>query len=376
MNRGDAVAATWVFRRRGRLVETAPQVACWARRGADRMFVATNRGLRPLFVETGDGADTYLEECLEVFAGDLTCCRLCHPDGEPCDKEALVPPFLGLVGELYGDRKQRPEARRPRAGIDRGVFADPSTRRVDAANQRPSASASLRPSPFVAQAWAKVRDRADELFPRTFSYESGGVTTTLPLFGDLIEAILRLVDSEGTDGASPEPVLRGLAPGTTGQRHVAKAHRRSPHQHSRHLVATAPHSGDGSTLRGSRDGGSLRGSPGVLFRALSDRVVRWSPPAALRELPTASPAVTERSTAATVATAASAATVATTETPRDNWASSPPASPWSSTSLWSSSRSPERSERRLTWALPTGRAERPRVSTVSLQPVLPTVEDV
>mmetsp|Transcript_31836 Transcript_31836/g.98326 ORF Transcript_31836/g.98326 Transcript_31836/m.98326 type:complete len:1483 (-) Transcript_31836:122-4570(-) len=316
----------------------AEVVACWARRGADRMFVATNRGLRPLFVDTGDGVDTYLEECLEVFAGDLTCCRLQHPDGEPCDKEALVPPFLGLIAELYRDRKQRPEA------------------------------------------WAKVRDRADELFPRTFSYESGGVTTTLPLFGDLIEAILRLVDSEGTDGASPEPVLRGLAPGTTGQRHVAKAHRRSPHQHSRHLVATAPHSGDGSTLRGSRDAGSLRGSPGVLFRALSDRVVRRSPPAALRELPTASPAVTERSTAATVATAASAATVATTETPRDNWASSPPASPWSSTSLWSSSRSPESktgsSERRLTWALPTGRAERPRVSTVSLQPVLPTVEDV
>ena len=51
-----------------------------------------------------------------------------------------------------------------------------------------------------------VSDRVDELFPRTFSYESGGAATTLPLFGDLVEAVTRLVDSESAGDAPPDLV--------------------------------------------------------------------------------------------------------------------------------------------------------------------------
>ena len=54
--------------------------------------------------------DAILLECLRVFQGDLTCCALGHPDGDECDFEALVPPALGLLGELYRDRHERPGA--------------------------------------------------------------------------------------------------------------------------------------------------------------------------------------------------------------------------------------------------------------------------
>ena len=54
--------------------------------------------------------DAILLECLRVFQGDLTCCSLGHPDGDECDFEALVPPALGLLGELYRDRHERPGA--------------------------------------------------------------------------------------------------------------------------------------------------------------------------------------------------------------------------------------------------------------------------
>ena len=71
-------------------------MSCWARNGTASMFVNTNEGLRPLATD-----DKVLLEALDVFGGDLTCCRLGHEDGRPCDREALVLPMLGLYGEIY-----------------------------------------------------------------------------------------------------------------------------------------------------------------------------------------------------------------------------------------------------------------------------------
>jgi len=157
----------------------AEVIACWARKGPDRMFVSTSgEGLRPLLDEDG-----VLDECLDVFGGDLTCCRLGHPCGTPCDREALAFPVLGLVAELYRDRRERPEA------------------------------------------WALISDRLDELFPRNFVYYDRTKTPpTLPLFGDLVAAAMATVDAaEDPDDVASESLrdaLRGLAPGTNCQRHV------------------------------------------------------------------------------------------------------------------------------------------------------------
>ena len=49
------------------------------------MYFSTDTGLKPLAMEDED-----LLEALDVFGGELTCCRLGHPNGEPCDREALM----------------------------------------------------------------------------------------------------------------------------------------------------------------------------------------------------------------------------------------------------------------------------------------------
>ena len=53
---------------------------------------------------TGESGDEILLEALDVFNGDLTCCRLKHPHGDPCDREELMLPMLGLFAELYRGR--------------------------------------------------------------------------------------------------------------------------------------------------------------------------------------------------------------------------------------------------------------------------------
>ncbi len=84
----------------------------------------------------------------------MTCCRLGHASGAPCDREALILPMLGLYAELYRDR--------------RGASAE---------------------------AYALIEDKKDKLYPRTFAYRCRGTdgaaptTEELPLFGDLIDAV-------------------------------------------------------------------------------------------------------------------------------------------------------------------------------------------
>ena len=67
----------------------AEVMACWARNGTSHMYLSTSRGIEKLFA--GGEADPLLADALDVFGGNLTCCRLGHPGAQPCDREALVP---------------------------------------------------------------------------------------------------------------------------------------------------------------------------------------------------------------------------------------------------------------------------------------------
>ena len=192
------------------------------------MYVSTNQGLRSLFGHGSPGQpDAILLECLRVFQGDLTCCALGHPDGDECDFEALVQPAIGMLGELYRDRHERPGA------------------------------------------WALLKDRLDELFPHTFTYRfESGASAELPLFGDLAKAMIRIVDHEEKKGnSSPEQLLRGLAPGTSGQRHSPLG--KSP-QHRLARTATQRHSPPSSGAR-TRSRLDLFRSPSAVLRGLSSR---------------------------------------------------------------------------------------------------------
>ena len=72
-------------------------MSCWARNGRGDMWLSSSDGLRPLDEAT-------LREAIDVAGGDLTCCRLHHARGDPCDREALVLPLLGLYAEIFRHR--------------------------------------------------------------------------------------------------------------------------------------------------------------------------------------------------------------------------------------------------------------------------------
>ena len=106
----------------------------------------------------------------------FTCCRLGHPNGDPCDREALVLPLLGLYADIYAERN--------------GKHAD---------------------------AYAFIEPVKSRLFPETFEYVHKGLdgveaTTTQVLFGDLIAAVEETIDDESAR-------TKGFKPGTNAQRH-------------------------------------------------------------------------------------------------------------------------------------------------------------
>ena len=92
-------------------------------------------------------------EALDVMNGEFTCCRLGHPHGDPCDREALMLPLLGLYADIYAERHGK-----------------------------------------HAEAYAFIEPLKHRLFPETFEYVHKGLdgvetTTTQVLFGDLIAAV-------------------------------------------------------------------------------------------------------------------------------------------------------------------------------------------
>jgi hypothetical protein len=80
---------------------------CYAvKNGTSNMFLATSEAHAPVRID-----DTWLDEGLMVFEGELTCCALNHTfrgtrgdarTHSTCDREILVKPILGLYAELMG----------------------------------------------------------------------------------------------------------------------------------------------------------------------------------------------------------------------------------------------------------------------------------
>ena len=150
------------------------------------MYYNSNEGLKPLVV-----SDTILDEALDVIGGEFTCCRLGLPDEDPCDREQLMLPLLGLYADVYAGRC--------------GKHAD---------------------------AYAFIEPRKHQLFPSTFEYthrSPDGIetTTTQMLFGDLIAAVEHATDQEESGDAKPTRAP-DFKPGTNAQRHSLH---RSKHGH-------------------------------------------------------------------------------------------------------------------------------------------------
>ena len=175
---------------------------CWARNGTEDIYISTESGivtdagekhfhLERLF--PGGEDDPLLAEALDVFGGNLTCCRLGHPDATPCDREALVRPMLGLFHEIYLNRH--------------------GSRR---------------------DAWAALEPRISTLAPRSFDWKhtgvDGDITERAPLFGDLIDAAKLVVDTAQADDDEGNDLSKfsGFAPGTNSQRHILRPKKKVP----------------------------------------------------------------------------------------------------------------------------------------------------
>jgi len=176
-------------------------MSCWARNGTNDMYVSTNAGLRPLAAN-----DAVLKEALDVFHGELTCCRLGHPGAQPCDREALMLPMLGLYAQLYAKRN---------GGNGESNYAD-------------------------------IVDIKDTLYPKTCRYcykpdQGPEVTEDITLFGDLVQAMELAVDLGSAADNDPlkTRAVPDFEPGTNAQ----------PHAH--HLRVIGPHGSGHATKAGS-----------------------------------------------------------------------------------------------------------------------------
>ena len=123
-------------------------------------------------------SDEILAEALDVISGEYTCCCLGHPNEDPCDREQLMLPLLGLYADVYRECH--------------GKYAD---------------------------AYAFIEPIKSRLFPETFEYVHKGLdgvetTTTQVLFGDLVAAVEYATDQESGGTSAPD-----FKPGTNAQRH-------------------------------------------------------------------------------------------------------------------------------------------------------------
>mmetsp|Transcript_20767 Transcript_20767/g.39303 ORF Transcript_20767/g.39303 Transcript_20767/m.39303 type:complete len:257 (-) Transcript_20767:493-1263(-) len=121
--------------------------------------------------------DDFFRESLRVFSGDLTCCRLGHPNGQKCDRLSLVVPILGLYGELY------------RASLEHGAANVTGGGGKEEEGQSSS----------VAEFLSEIERHQEEIFPRTFrmitTRKGRRVEEEVLLFGDLIERMRARVKS-------------------------------------------------------------------------------------------------------------------------------------------------------------------------------------
>merc|ERR1712048_518863 len=91
----------------------------------------------------------------------MTCCRLKHPNNQPCDQQSLVPTLMGLYFDMYyklvADRL--PDKSRP--------------------------------------AWDLISNQRDRVFPKKFAYvaESGTITQR-KLFGDMLDRVENFATKE------------------------------------------------------------------------------------------------------------------------------------------------------------------------------------
>lgn len=157
----------------------AEQLSHLLAQAGDNMFLAKKKRpsqSMPGFLRLND-EPAWLEQSIEVFKGELTCCRRKHVEMDMCDRERLVVPMLGLWAQLCrtirsqadeSERKDESEA----SADDKRAFAD------------------------LKEIHQHLSERINEVFPETFSYEFENGSEERPLFGKLVQRLQEHLDKE------------------------------------------------------------------------------------------------------------------------------------------------------------------------------------
>ena len=183
----------------GRCWTRAEMMSYWSRCGSSHMFYtkgnADNKDVLCPLVPQESSRETKLD-AIRAFQGQLTCCRLQHNCGtEPCDREELMLPMLGLYGEIYSKRN------------------DNSVKHINDA----------------------IESHLEQIYPPSFEYNDGKEKVKRVLFGDLVKAVRhRIQVREGM--VSPDDLELGKM-----------------------TAGTSASSGTQSTIHGKRHGASSKG---------------------------------------------------------------------------------------------------------------------
>mmetsp|Transcript_65073 Transcript_65073/g.173420 ORF Transcript_65073/g.173420 Transcript_65073/m.173420 type:complete len:412 (+) Transcript_65073:122-1357(+) len=214
----------------------AEVMSFWARNGVDQMYYADDNEGELKQMAPGGITHEFIES-VQVFQGDLTCCRLCHNDGaDICDREELMLPMLGLYAEIYKNRD----------------------------------------TPSVKPIFEAIETNRHQIYPATFQYANGTEVFEKPLFGDLIDVMRHSID-EALGHTSTKVVNYGkLRAGSSkdarapGSRHGSK--HGSKHGSSKHGSTSVESSGfdrETSSRVSRRSAGSTLKAPVVVVSDIS-----------------------------------------------------------------------------------------------------------
>jgi len=158
----------------------AEQLSHLLAQAGDNMFLAKKKRpsqSMPGFLRLND-EPAWLEQSIEVFKGELTCCRRKHVGMDMCDRERLVVPMLGLWAQLcrtirsQADENDQNKDESEESADDKRAFAD------------------------LKEIHQHLSERIHEVFPETFSYEFENGSEERPLFGKLVQRLQEHLDKE------------------------------------------------------------------------------------------------------------------------------------------------------------------------------------
>eukprot|EP00929_Paragymnodinium_shiwhaense_P028442 TRINITY_DN16481_c0_g1_i1.p1 TRINITY_DN16481_c0_g1~~TRINITY_DN16481_c0_g1_i1.p1 ORF type:complete len:1025 (-),score=48.85 TRINITY_DN16481_c0_g1_i1:343-3417(-) len=146
----------------------------WCR--VEQMAYFSSHGLGAMWYSMYPGElvaidESWLRDVVHICDGQVTCCRLGHPQKRPCDRQLLVPTVLAMYTYL----------------LRRVISGAPGD---------------------IQNIWNLMNVERDRTFPRSFSYDDSGHLYKRELFGSTVDRIYKVTTGSGASVAGSGRKLR------------------------------------------------------------------------------------------------------------------------------------------------------------------------